>query len=56
MRTTSNQSRDHRCKAKMVFSVEENIIIKNYLDEFGLGYEIWELHEETKGNTVVSNV
>ena len=50
MRTTSNHSRDHRGKTKMVFSVEEKIIIKNYLDEFGLSaYEIWKLHEETKG-------
>ena len=34
----------------MMFSDDDKIIIKNYLDEFGLSaYEIWQLQEKMKG-------
>ena len=42
MKTTSNPSRDHCGDAKMMFSDDDKIIIKNYLDEIGLSaYETW---------------
>ena len=50
MKTTNRSSHTRRGNAKMVFSYEDKIIIQNYLDEFGMSaYEIWQLHEETKG-------